>query len=108
MTRGGYQIVDFKDTTITPDAVSGHPVIPGAFASLENPYRKMTVISRLKLATVKYPDFPAVFTKVGDNMVGTLNQLTAYVNATKATAYIMTVTSADVVTVVAAVIASGT
>ena len=108
MTRGGYQIVDFKDTTITPDAVSGHPTISGAFAALENPYRKMTVISRLKLATVEYPDLPAVFTKVGADMVGTLNQLTAYVDATTATAYIMTVTPADVVTVATAEIASGT
>ena len=108
MVKGGYQIVDMKNKAIVTGAVSNHPTIAGAFDALENPYRKMTVISRLTLDTVEYPDFPAVFVKSGDNMVGTLSPLTAFVDATTATAYIMTVTPADVVTVASAAVTSAT
>lgn len=108
MVKGGYQIVDMKNTAIVTDAVSNYPTIAGVFAALENPYRKMTVLSRLTLDTIAYPDFPAVFVKSGDNMVGTLSPLTTFVDATTATAYIMTVTKADVVTVASAEVASST
>lgn len=108
MVKGGYQIVDMKNTAIVTDAQSNHPTIAGMFAALENPYRKMIVLSRLTLDTVEYPDFPVVFVKSGDNMVGTLSPLTAFVDGTTATAYIMTVTPADVVTVESAEIVSAT
>ncbi len=87
MKKGGYKIIDFKNTPIAAAAVT----IKGIHKSIEST-NKRTVVSGLVKAGVEYDDFDCLFTS-SDNgsFVGT-----ALCGAQKLT---ITVTSADSVTV---------
>lgn len=87
MKKGGYKIIDFKNTPIAAAAVT----IKGIYESIEST-NKRTVVSGLVKAGVEYDDFDCLFT-VGSNgnFIGT-----ALCGAQKLT---ITVTSADSVTV---------
>lgn len=53
MVKGGYQIVDFKDTNIT----TGTPVvITGVYSAIENNYRKPILIAGITIDGVEKAD----------------------------------------------------
>ena len=102
MYKGGYQIIDLKDTAIL---TGGSAVtIPGIFEAVSNPYRKMTVVSRLKLDGSLKPDFPATFIPSGNDYIAYIDSV--WTGGTSVVGHIMTVTDADAVTVAAHTILS--
>lgn len=63
--RGGYRIIDFKNTAFTsavPETISG------LFAQVSNPYQKACMVSGLTVGDIKYPEFYAVFIAGSENI----------------------------------------
>lgn len=58
MVKGGYKIIDFKNTAFT----SGQEgTIAGIYDAISNPYNKATMVSGLIVGDTAYPDFFAPF-----------------------------------------------
>lgn len=102
MVKGGYVTIDLGDTNMT---VGGSAItVPGVFSAVSNAYRKMTVLSRVQIGSVKYPDFPVLFIPSGDDYKANIN--VAWTDSTSAVALVMTITDDDEVTVASATVLS--
>lgn len=62
--RGGYQIIDLRDTAFTSGEESS---IENIYKLVSSPYQKPTLISGLIVSDVVYPDFYAPFITNGNN-----------------------------------------
>lgn len=102
MRKGGYTIIDLKDTALTTggDAVT----IKGIYERIEGNYRKRIVLSGLNLDDSELADKEINFNVVSTNFVGIIkidvsSTTVETVTTTKAEFYVMTVTDEDAVTV---------
>lgn len=57
-SKGGYQILDLKDKTLTSGTAA---TIKGSFDALDRAAQKRIVISGMKVSTTKYSDVDAYF-----------------------------------------------
>lgn len=69
MKKGGYQIIDLKDTPLTTD--SGAMVIDGLYSLIEST-NKTILVSGIVIDGVEYNDTFVEFTEDGSNYVGTM------------------------------------
>lgn len=88
MIKGGYKIIDFKDTPLTTGG--GATTIAGIYDSIEGSYRKPLLLSGLTIDSTEHNDVYATATVSGSNFVFTVYGKT------------ITITDADAVTVVSA------
>ena len=58
-SKGGYQILDLKDKTLTSGTAA---TIKGSFDALDRASQKCIIISGMKVSTTKYNDVAAYFT----------------------------------------------
>jgi len=58
MIKGGYKVIDFKNTPFTSGEVAS---VDGIHAAVSNPYGKATMVSGLVVGDAAYPDFFAPF-----------------------------------------------
>lgn len=86
MIKGGYKIIDFKDTPLTTGG--GSVTIEGIYDTVEASYRKPLLLSGLTIDSIKRNDVYATPTLSGSNYVFTAHGKT------------ITITDADAVTVV--------
>ena len=100
--KGGYKIIDFKNTAITTGV---GVVIKGIYESIENNYGKMTIASGLNIDGIEYPDTPIFFNGGETNVVGGLK--TAWTDGATVVATIITVADTDTVTVSTATLTQG-
>lgn len=94
MIKGGYKIVDLKDTDFT---VGTEAAIVGIHDAIESNYRKPILLSGITIASAKYNDTFVNFVLSGTSYVGVLN--TVWTNATSAVATVITVADTDDVTI---------
>lgn len=85
MIKGGYKIIDFKDTPLTTGGEA--TTIAGIYGSIEGSYRKPLLLSGLTIDGIERNDVYAPATVSGSNFV-----FTAYGKT-------ITITGADAVTV---------
>ena len=86
-TKGGYQILDLKNTKLTAGTAS---TIKGTWGTLAGNYHKPVLVSGLVIGTTEYNDAFAEFTLSNTTYTATLY------------GYTLTVTNADAVTATAA------
>lgn len=86
-TKGGYQILDLKNTKLTAGTAT---TIKGTWETLEGNYHKPVLVSGLVIGTTEYNDAFAEFTVTSTTYTATLY------------GYTLTVTNADAVTATAA------
>lgn len=85
-TKGGYQILDLKNTKLTAGTAS---TIKGTWETLEGNFHKPVLVSGLVIGTTEYNDAFAEFTVTNTTYTATLY------------GYTLTVTNADAVTATA-------
>lgn len=73
MFKGGYKLIDFKETNITLDTPS---IIKGVYEAIENNYRKPTLITGLVIGNVEKEDTFVNF-EYGENVYNGLLGMTA-------------------------------
>lgn len=62
--RGGYRIIDFKNTALTSGEQAS---IENLYQQVKNPYKKACIVSGLIVSDIEYPDFYAVFFPDSEN-----------------------------------------
>lgn len=83
MKKGGYKIIDFKDTNLTAAGVT----IKGVYAAIEDNYRKAILISGIVIENVEMADCFVDLHISSGSYVGTLHN------------YTLTITAADKVSI---------